>query len=422
MSIKQYADDVAGRLWKVWRNDTLISIYTYDANGNRLSHTSLTGTVTGTYDAQDRLVGYGAATYLYTANGELQAKVEGSDTTRYAYDSFGNLVRIVMPNRDVVEYLIDGENRRIARKLNGAIVSRYLYSNDILPVAELDSAGSVLSRFMGTYMWTGGRNLRFITDHLGSVRMVIDASNGSIVQKIEYDEFGQVLADDNPGFQPFGFGKGLYEHATGLTMFGARNYDPQSGRWTQKDPIGFDGGDENLYCYVSNDPINFVDPFGLTTWPTTSRNVTSPYGPRILNGTPGFHDGVDLRSRLRGSIFASDAGVIAEIRVSPRGGNEIIIHNDDGSISGYAHTAATIKEGDRVAEGEIIGYSDGSPEGVESHLHYSYRPYHGAEKIDPLPHLLSNVPCDNAQTAQPRATFKQTLRKIVLAVFRFLYD
>jgi uncharacterized protein RhaS with RHS repeats len=45
--------------------------------------------------------------------------------------------------------------------------------------------------------------------------------------------------------------------------FGYRDYDPDTGRWTAKDPIFFDGGDTDLYGYVQNDPVNFVDPAGL---------------------------------------------------------------------------------------------------------------------------------------------------------------
>ena len=68
--------------------------------------------------------------------------------------------------------------------------------------------------------------------------------------------------DTNPGFQPFGFAGGLYDRDTGLTRFGARDYDPHTGRWTAKDPIGLNGG-INLYAYVNNNPINYVDPSGL---------------------------------------------------------------------------------------------------------------------------------------------------------------
>lgn len=70
------------------------------------------------------------------------------------------------------------------------------------------------------------------------------------------------MSDSNPGFQPFGFAGGHYDFQTGLVRFGARDYDSQIGRWTAKDPIKFDGGDINLYGYVSNDPINRVDASG----------------------------------------------------------------------------------------------------------------------------------------------------------------
>jgi RHS repeat-associated protein len=63
--------------------------------------------------------------------------------------------------------------------------------------------------------------------------------------------------------QPFGFAGGLYDRDTGLVRFGARDYDPQTGRWTAKDPVRFAGGDENLFIYSGDDPINLVDPSGL---------------------------------------------------------------------------------------------------------------------------------------------------------------
>jgi RHS repeat-associated protein len=62
--------------------------------------------------------------------------------------------------------------------------------------------------------------------------------------------------------QPFGFAGGLYEQSTGLTRFGARDYDPITGRWTSKDPIGFAGRDPNLFGYVLQDPVNQLDPGG----------------------------------------------------------------------------------------------------------------------------------------------------------------
>lgn len=96
-----------------------------------------------------------------------------------------------------------------------------------------------------------------------SVRYVVDTSTGVIAQEIDYDEFGNVTLNTNPTFQPLGFAGGLYDSDTKLVKFGARDYDPVIGRWLTKDPIGFAGGDTNLYAYVGGNPMSYVDPFGL---------------------------------------------------------------------------------------------------------------------------------------------------------------
>ena len=111
---------------------------------------------------------------------------------------------------------------------------------------------------------TDGTVYRFITDHLGSVRLVVNAATGEVAQRMDYDAFGRVLQNTAPGFQPFGFAGGLYDDDTGLVRFGARDYDAYSGRWTAKDPILFFAGSASLYRYVDNDPVNRIDPSGLT--------------------------------------------------------------------------------------------------------------------------------------------------------------
>ncbi|NLT49325.1 MAG: RHS repeat-associated core domain-containing protein, partial [Ignavibacteria bacterium] len=91
---------------------------------------------------------------------------------------------------------------------------------------------------------------------------------------IEYDEFGNIssLLNENSlpaaakrrkEFTDFGFAGGIYDADTKLVRFGARDYDPEIGRWTAKDPIGFGGGQSNFYEYCLNDPINAVDVNGL---------------------------------------------------------------------------------------------------------------------------------------------------------------
>ncbi len=87
--------------------------------------------------------------------------------------------------------------------------------------------------------------------------------HGGAFEPMVDDEFGNVISDTNPGLQPFRFAGCLYDTQTKLCHFGARDYDAETGRWLSKDPIGFGGGDTNLYGYVMSDPVNFIDPTGL---------------------------------------------------------------------------------------------------------------------------------------------------------------
>ncbi|HLB36960.1 MAG TPA: RHS repeat-associated core domain-containing protein [Gemmatimonadales bacterium] len=265
-----YTYDDAGRLIEVRTNGVVTASYVYDDNGNRFSVTRPSGMVTGTYDAQDRLLSYAGATYGYTRAGELRFKAEGGDTTFYRYDALGNLLEVNLPDGTDIEYIVDGFNRRVGKKVNGVLVQGFLYQDQLNPVAELDGTGTVVSRFVyGTranvpdYMIKGGVTYRIVADHLGSVRLVVRATDGVVVQRIAYDEFGRELMNTNPGLQPFGYAGGLTDGQTGLIRFGARDYDPVSGRWTTKDPVRFAGQDTHLYSYVRDDPVNTVDITGL---------------------------------------------------------------------------------------------------------------------------------------------------------------
>jgi len=265
-----YSYDLAGRLAEVKQNGTTSASYTYDSNGNRLSVTGPGGTIPGSYDTQDRLTQYGSATYMYTANGELQSKTVGDQTTNYQYDALGNLMAVTLPQGAQITYLLDSQSRRIGKHVNGTLVQGFLYQDGLRPIAELDGSNSVISRFVYAsrgnvpdYVVKGGTTYRIITDHLGSPRLVVNTTTGQVVQRMDYDEFGRVLTDSNPGFQPFAFAGGLYDPDTRLVHFGIRDYDAETGRWTAKDPIEFDGGTTNLYSYAFNDPVNLIDPFGL---------------------------------------------------------------------------------------------------------------------------------------------------------------
>jgi RHS repeat-associated protein len=268
-----YTYDAAGRLTGVKKDNVLFEHYDYDGNSNRTSWTDPVGSGTAAYDDQDRLLTYGGNTYTYSANGELATKTGNGQTIHYTYDVAGNLRTVLLPDGLQIDYVIDAANRRVGKKVNGVLGKGYLYKDGLSPVAELDSAGNLVTLFVygsrltvPAYMVRNGVTYRLFTDHLGSVRLVVNTTDGSIAQRLDYDAFGRVILDTNPGFQPFGFAGGLYDPQTGLIQFGARDYDPETGRWTSKDPAGFSGGDTNLYGYVVNDPVNNFDPNGLYSW------------------------------------------------------------------------------------------------------------------------------------------------------------
>jgi RHS repeat-associated protein len=135
-------------------------------------------------------------------------------------------------------------------------------------------------------MISGGVTYRIISDRLGSPVLVVNTLSGAVMEQIAYDEFGKILKDTNPGFQPFGFAGGLYDQDTKLVRFGARDYDPNAGRWTVKDPLLFAGGDANLYGYVLNDPINLRDPAGTSDYLPDGGTPAPGSTPTPDGGTP----------------------------------------------------------------------------------------------------------------------------------------
>jgi RHS repeat-associated protein len=312
---KAYTYDLAGRLSEVRENGALQAQYEYDANGNRLSATRPSGVENGTYDDQDRLLSYGMASYTYTRSGELATKTAGTETTSYEYDVLGNLRRVTLPNGKLIDYVVDGFNRRIGKKVNGVSVQGFLYEGQVRPAAELNGAGSIVSRFVyGTrvnvpdYIVKLGTTYSLVADHLGSVRLVVNTATGQVVQRLDYDEFGRVTLNTNPGFQPFGFGGGLYDDDISLVRFGARDYDPTTGRWTTKDPVGFGGADSNLMTFVGNNPISYFDPLGLWRWPDYVGVNVNVAIPNPWTGTLVGWSGTASLDRY-GDWFWSPAGV-----------------------------------------------------------------------------------------------------------------
>ena len=205
-------------------------------------------------------------------------------------------------NTKTISYQHNANNQRISKSIDGTVVEKYLWANLTTLLATYDASGNLKQRFeyadsrMPVAMTMGASKYYLHYDQVGSLRAVSDNSH-NIIKEISYDTFGNILSDSNEAFKvPFGFAGGLYDADTKLTRFGYRDYDAYVGKWTAKDPIGFAGGDSNLYGYVLGDPVNFFDPSGKSIFTTYERDtLISQYC------AGGYNAGVYYCSTLMGN-------------------------------------------------------------------------------------------------------------------------
>jgi len=271
-STYDYTYDPIGRLLTVTKDSSLVEEYDYDLNGTRNYEMNTLRGITGrsfTYSDEDHLLTAGTTSYQYDVDGFLTTKTEGTDVTAYNYSSRGELLSVTLPDGRVIEYIHDPLGRRIAKIVDGITIEKYLWQGLTRLLAIYDGSNNLTMRFeyadgrMPVAMTRAGATYYLTYDQVGSLKTVADSA-GNVVKRIDYDSFGNIIADTDPLFDmPFGFAGGLHDRDTGLVHFGNRDYDPDVGRWTAKDPFLFEGGDTDLFGYVLNDPVNAVDPLGL---------------------------------------------------------------------------------------------------------------------------------------------------------------
>jgi RHS repeat-associated protein len=269
-----YSYDPSGRLLTVIKNNVLVEEYRYDpqGTGTRVYEMNALRGISGrvmSYSDEDHLLTAGDTSYQYDLDGFLTTKTRGAEVTAYTYSSRGELLRVVLPDEKTIEYIHDPLGRRIAKRVNGAVVEKYLWQGMTRLLAVYDGSDNLIMRFeyadhrVPYAAVIEGLTYYLTYDQVGSLRAVADGT-GNVVKRIDYDSFGNITNDSEPAFAvPFGFGGGLYDQDTDFVRFGYRDYNPDIGRWTAKDPIAFAGGDTDLYGYVLNDPVNAVDIFGL---------------------------------------------------------------------------------------------------------------------------------------------------------------
>ncbi|OUS03834.1 hypothetical protein A9Q81_06815 [Gammaproteobacteria bacterium 42_54_T18] len=280
-----YGYDNLGRLTSVLDQDsaTVIDQVAYDQFGNRIQRT-VQGQ-TNFYEHNDlhqvESVRQGSAngaiikSFLYDENGNLRQKVNSGSTQIYDYDAADRLVNVSGAGLQTEQYAYDQGNRRIQKTVGSDITNFHYSGPDIIAEYQNDwgTAAAVYSHGAGMddpIMRKSANDSQYYhNDGLSSIVALTDKA-GNTVATNRYGAWGKVTQFTG-STALYGF-TGREPDASGLMYYRARYYDPDMGRFTQADPLGFVNG-VNQYAYVLNSPVNYVDP-----WGTETKGPTSPGG------------------------------------------------------------------------------------------------------------------------------------------------
>jgi len=247
--------------------------YTYGPTGNRTS-THISDFYQ--HNSANQLLSDSKYQYAYDKNGNLISKTGNGLIMSFIYDYENRLVRVekIESGSEIkAEYKYDPFGRRIEKKVteNGtAAITRYFYDGEDI-LFEYDEFGNKENTYVHGLgideplaLIDNKSNVYYYhADGLGSVTKMTDAA-GKVVQEYEYDSFGNLHDQKNRIKQPYTYTAREWDRETGLYYYRARYYDTEAGRFISKDPIGFAGGDMNLYRYVKNNALNLKDPHGLS--------------------------------------------------------------------------------------------------------------------------------------------------------------
>jgi RHS repeat-associated protein len=274
-----YSFDTAGRLSRLLYQKGSQSLknfqYSYDGAdqitqiAGTPAHTFGEASVTNTaINDNNQYTAFGDDTLTYDASGNLKTKGQ----TSYQWDVRDRLIGIAGPNI-TASFSYDPSGRRTSRTVNGQYLTYQYDGADIIQDSSaqyLQGVGidDVLSRS------ESGNDEYYLKDHLGSTISLMDLF-GNPTTQYSYSPYGQVNKTGTS--RNYFTYTGREDDSTGLYFYRARYYGSNYQRFISEDPIGFDGGDTNLYAYVGGNPVNATDPIGFRTY--------------VLGGGGGFGGG-----------------------------------------------------------------------------------------------------------------------------------
>ena len=255
-----FSYDKLGELIGVSLNGTSQEGYTFDKSGNLTGLT--TGGVTSSFSYNSLNQQTSPAGQVFDAKGQTTT----TNGRTYEWDDQGRITAIVMGTQRT-ELSYDGMSRRtkITEFTNGTVTSKKLYfwlgGSIVCERDGLQTGFPITKRFFTEGLVQGTTKLYYCTDHLGSVRELVD-STGAVRAEYSYSTYGEQTKVSGDLEADWGYA-GLWHHAaSGLDLATYRAYDAANKRWISRDPLG-EGIDYNLYRYCGNSPVMLNDPEGL---------------------------------------------------------------------------------------------------------------------------------------------------------------